>query len=509
MKTPQGSRLPILRLCFLTVAAVAIHGYHLGVEDAEIYIPAAKKMLHPELYPYASEFFLSHGKLSLFSPILAGSAWLAHLSMDWTVALYYLITIFATLTACWMLATTCFESARARWSSVLLMTAVLTMPATNTGLMLMDPYLTARSFSTPLTLFALDCILRRRYFSCILLTVATLFIHTQMTVYLIILMGILWLFDRVPIKMLSRTMAVTTFAGFGPAGFTLTPAEDPYREALYARDFFFLMNWSWYHWLGMLAPLGFMAWFWKGKLRAVTPEFKRLSLALIPFGIVAILTAALLSSSHVMDMFVRLQPLRCFHLITFIFVLSIGGVVGEYAAKNRPWVLAVIMLPLAIGMFYVNRQTYSYSPHIEWPWLKTSTNPWVNALLWVRENTPTDAVFAVDSRYFKEVGVDVHGFRTLSERAALPDYYKDGGVVAMFPSLAVEWKQMSNATYGLNHFDVQDFQRLAKQYPVQWTLIHGPAPQQMDCPYEENDYTVCRISGRSAPSKTLPTTHSP
>jgi hypothetical protein len=57
MKTGANLRLPILRLGLLTAAALAIHGYHLGVKDGEIFIPAAKKLLNPELYPYGDEFF--------------------------------------------------------------------------------------------------------------------------------------------------------------------------------------------------------------------------------------------------------------------------------------------------------------------------------------------------------------------------------------------------------------------------------------------------------------------
>ena len=91
---------------------------------------------------------------------------------------------------------------------------------------------------------------------------------------------------------------------------------------------------------------------------------------------------------------------------------------------------------------------------------QTSSNGWVNTLLWVRNNTPQDAVFAVDSRYFMDPDADVHGFRAVAERSALADYFKDGGVVSLFPGLAAEWKQMSNATYGLNHFQAADFQRL-------------------------------------------------
>jgi len=44
-------------LLFLTAAAVLIHGYHLGVEDQTIYLPAIKKILDPSLYPRDAEFF--------------------------------------------------------------------------------------------------------------------------------------------------------------------------------------------------------------------------------------------------------------------------------------------------------------------------------------------------------------------------------------------------------------------------------------------------------------------
>jgi hypothetical protein len=234
-------------------------------------------------------------------------------------------------------------------------------------------------------------------------------------------------------------------------------------------------------------------------LRGVTPEFERLCCALIPFGLVSILIAAVFTSSHSMDMFARLQPLRCFHLITLVFMLLLGGVIGEYAARNRSWVLAAIFLPLATGMFFVARQTYPFSPHIEWPWLRASSNPWVSTLLWIRKNTPEEAVFAVDSRYFMERGIDAHGFRAISQRAALADYFKDGGVVAIFPQLATEWKQMSSATDGLNHFSKEDFVRLARRYPVTWAAIHGPAPDGMSCPFQQRGYSVCTIPAAADP----------
>ena len=174
METTPEPRLPFVRLAALTVVALAIHGYHLGVEDAEIHIPAAKKLLDPSLYPYATEFFMSHARLSLFDPLLAWTAQLTHLPIDLTISLWYVTSLFFLLVAGWMLATSSFETARARWASVLAMTAALAMPVANTGLLLVDPYLTPRSFSTPLTLFALAFLLRRSYAFAALATLATI-----------------------------------------------------------------------------------------------------------------------------------------------------------------------------------------------------------------------------------------------------------------------------------------------------------------------------------------------
>src|SRR5579883_2621402 len=58
-------------LAALAGAAVLVHGYHLGVDDAEIYVPGIKKAADPDLYPFGAEFFQHHANLSLF-PNLVG-----------------------------------------------------------------------------------------------------------------------------------------------------------------------------------------------------------------------------------------------------------------------------------------------------------------------------------------------------------------------------------------------------------------------------------------------------
>jgi hypothetical protein len=174
-------------------------------------------------------------------------------------------------------------------------------------------------------------------------------------------------------------------------------------------------------------------------------------------------------------------------------MLLLAGVFGEYVGRKRPWAIAALVAPLAVGMFFVGRTTYPHSPQIELP-TATSANPWVGTLLWIRHNTPENAVFAVDSHYLHDDIADAHGFKAVAERSMLADYYKDSGAASLFPSIADEWKQMSDATTGLNHFNAQDFQHLKRQFAaVDWTVIHGPAPAGLACPYQQQGFAVCRI----------------
>jgi hypothetical protein len=487
-------KFPLFRLALITLAAIAVHGYHMGVEDCEIYIPAAKKLLNPRLYPFAPEFFLDHEHLSIFGHVVAGLSRLTRLPIDWSIFIWYVVCLFGMIASCWLVAAACFTSGRARWSATLIVTAVMTMPATNTALLLVDPYLTARSFSTPLTLIALSGLLQRRYVLASVVGVFTGLFHPQMVMYLLVLAIVIRVTERSRQGAKQPVPALAAGAtAILPTGFVLHPSTGAYHEALYTRDYFFLYNWQWYHWLGMLAPLAILAWFWRGKFRGTTREFSLLSFVMIPFGGLSIVAAAFVCSSPMFDNFVRLQPLRTFHLITIVFVVLLGGVFGEFAGRKRPWAVAAFAGSLALGMFFVGRATYPNSPQVELP-SATSPNAWVNTLLWIRHNTPENAVFAVDSHYLHEDGVDSHGFRAVSERSRLADYYKDSGAASLFPRLAPEWKQMSEATTGLNHFTAADFQRLKHEYPeVSWTLIHGAAPAGLECPRQQQGYAVCRI----------------
>jgi len=80
----SGVRLAAL-LLVLVAACVTIHGYHYGIEDEAIYLPAIKAHLNPALYPHDSIFFKPQTRPTLFDDLVAASARLLHAPVDWTV----------------------------------------------------------------------------------------------------------------------------------------------------------------------------------------------------------------------------------------------------------------------------------------------------------------------------------------------------------------------------------------------------------------------------------------
>ena len=108
--------------------AVLVHGYHLGADDAEIYVPAIKRAADPGLYPFGSEFFMSHAHLSLFPNLVGYSARLTHLPIDFVIFSWHIACIFLLLLAAWQLLRACFVNATAYWSGVALLAGTLSVP---------------------------------------------------------------------------------------------------------------------------------------------------------------------------------------------------------------------------------------------------------------------------------------------------------------------------------------------------------------------------------------------
>jgi hypothetical protein len=484
------AKSPLPRLGAIAVLAVLVHGYHLGVDDSAIYVPAVKRVADPSLYPFGAEFFLSHARLSIFAGLVGGSARLSHLPADLAIFAWHVASVFLLLVAAWRLAGCCFENSHARWSGVALLAAALSVPVAGTALVVMDPYLTARSLSTPAALFAVGCYLSNRPRQALAWLAAAAALHPQMAVYAALFVGVMALAGRL------RTLRPASVPAFGamiglPNFLDFARLDGPARACLLSRTYFFVANWTWDEWAGVFAPLALLGWFAAARPRHTLPAFRRLAIASIPFGL-AFTAAAVVLAIPRLESYNRLQPMRSFHLLYAIFFLLLGGLIGEYGIKTRAWRWVALFVPLALGMALLQESAFPASQHVEWPGSGRG-NTWISAFLWIRNHTPKDAVFALDPDYLARPGEDSHGFRAVAERSVLADNLKDSGVVSLFPQLANEWERQVAAQRGLDRFQLPDLRRLAARYPVTWILTVRPGPAGLECPYRNGELAVCRL----------------
>jgi hypothetical protein len=492
-------RRQIAVLLLLSIGAVLVHGYHPAAEDGELYLPAIRKDLNPALYPFNVPFFLSHAHMTLFDDAVAGSVRISHLPFDCVIFLWHFACIFLFLLGCWRVARICFGDERAAWGSVALIAAVLTIPVAGTALYIMDQCLTPRDISTAGIMLVLAEALEGRLWWAAIWILVIAGLHLLMAVFGIALLFFFYLEECRSKKSIADAkpamapvMLLIVLLPF------LQPESAVYRRLLETNDsYFLLLRWPWYEWLGIFIPLLVLAWMAGYAKKHGLSKMEALSRASVVFGVV-FFAAALILCVPRMAPLALLQPMRCLHLVFIIFFILVGGVLAESWLKSHVWRWVVFLAPLCLLMFFVQRQLFPATEHLELPG-RTPRNAWVQAFTWSRDKTPRDAIFALDPNYMNLHGEDGHGFRAIAERSTLAAI-RDNGAVSMFPALADEWYQQVQAQRGWTNFQAQDFQRLRHDYGVTWFVLQrGDAiPQSrsisgLSCPYQNNVVMVCSL----------------
>ena len=483
-------------LCLLTAAALLTHGYHPYAEDAEIYLPGVERILNPALFPVGQEFFQSHAHMTLFPNLVAFSLQVTHLPFEAGLFAWHLASIFLLLLACWQLSGILFASAKARWGSVCLLAGLLTIPVAGTALYLMDQYLSARTLAAFAAVFAVTRILERKYLRAFAWVAFAACVHPLMWVFpfsFCVLWIVLEQFERRPEPVREMSKAVAMAGCFVLGGiFFGRPASPAYHEVAKIHSYFYIQDWEWYERLGIVAPLAMLWWFGRMARAQNRPVLARACRAFAIYGSIYFFVALAMDLPERFESLARLQPMRNLHLLYMFLFVCMGGFLGEYILKNRAWRWLALFLPLTIGMFVAQRSLFPASAHVEWPRSRPK-NPWARAFVWIRENTPRDALFALDPAYMRLPEEDVIGFRCMAQRSRLADIVKDGGVVSMFPPVADKWWEQVQAQTPWKNFQTKDFVRLRQTYGVSWVVLQQPGVPGIECAYQNAAVRVCQL----------------
>ena len=382
-----------------------------------------------------------------------------------------------------------FSARRARWGAVLLAACCFTLPVAGTSLSIMDPYVTARSFSTPLGLFALAAVLEENWVWSVFWLALAALLHPLMAVYAAIAMLTVALtsaeFGDLSVCSMAWDGCCAQPFSSHPSTRTATLA---YNRAALSRSYFFLSSWKWYEYPGLLIPLLLLGVAgthkqapWPARALAIAATYGQLRAA----GIAVFRASQRKPAAGPAASAARLPV--CLHRRR-----AAGRRIVGQTRNGAKRVIAALCLLLAGALFAGQRLTYPESNHVEWPGL-TPRNRWQQAFLWIRSNTPKDAIFALDNDYIESPGEDAQGFRATAERSAVADWYKDGGIASNFPQAAIPWWQGSRPRSS----------SIAPQMSSGWPGF-GPSaspgssclPRQAraSCPFINARVRVCRLA---------------
>ena len=482
-------------LLLLALIALLIHGYHVGIEDQGIYLPAIKQHVLPALYPHDSELFLPQTRPTLFDEAVAASARVSHLSLETTLLVWHITTIYLLLWGCLRLARRLFSSAEAQWAAVALVTVLLTLSVTGTGLYLVDQYLHPRASATVFSLLMLIDVLDRKLWRAPVWIVPAALLHVQMTFYAVLLA----LFFLIPenwllLKLRNPQAGVATLLIGFPLSTLFEKSSDAWLEAARTRSIHYLLRWAWYEWLGIFGPIVLLWWYSRIAERRGLERLGLVARRLALSAAFLFLAACIVTIPPALERLTPYQPMRGFHLVYLFFVLISGGLAGQFFLRRRALRWALVFVPLSLAMFHAQRQLYPASSHIELPGAEVN-NAWIEAYQWIRANTPVDAYFAIDPYYLEVPGNDMHGFRALAERSVMADYVKDSGVALLFPAMAERWHNEVHSRLNWKQFRRSDFEQLHREFGVNWVLISAshPAAAELACPYENQSVRVCQL----------------
>ena len=488
-------RNTLLVLIFSTLSFVVM-GYHPGMEDDGVYLAAVKSRLNPALYPHNAVFFRIQMQATFFDNWAAGFVRLTCIPIAYAELLWQFASIVAILACCRGIAGKLFKEERAQWAGVAMVGAMFTLPVAGTALFVVDQHLHPRTLATALILLAVWLVLAGRRLAAMPVLLLSLMLHPIMTLFGASFCVFLATAIAQPfhtwLRIRRRAGLGIGAAAFIPLGWHLEPPSALWHKAMETRGYLFLDRWAWYEWLGAVAPLVLFWLLWRIAGKHGETLLARFALAVFLFGVFHELLAVIVWETPVLVRLEPMQPMRFLHLVYLFMALIGGSLIGKFLLRASVGRWAAFLLLFNAGMFASQRYQFSGSQHLELPG-RPPANPWLQAFAWIRLNTPADAYFALDPYYLAAPGEDYHGFRALAERSQLADAVKDTAVVGLFPALAPAWGQQIEAEEGWPQFQLDDFERLKKEFGVNWVVVSYPPPDGLACRWHNAGISVCQV----------------
>lgn len=468
--------------------AFALHGYHFGIADQKLYLPAALALVDPSLYPHDAPFFAIEARFTWYDELVA-AVLRGGIPLDVAMFVGQIGAVVLLLSAARRLLERCGATPAAQWAGTVALAIALPVPVAGTRIGVLEPYLLPRGLGIGLATWAAVFALDRRARTLPLLAAAAA-LHPLTGVWSAgHVLALAW-----PIRGSRRIGVVLLAVAAIGAAACVGPAPPAVNEATFWRtalepDVFgirYPLHWPWYEWLGVLAPLAVLGGLSRDRhLSAGTRDVAWRLTVSTAVGVVLAVAFTLAPSRQW-----PVQPMRHLHLVYVASLALLGGWTETRVLRGRMGRRALVAV-VAAASVVVLQQGYPASPHIEWPG-RLPDNAYVRAFDWVRTHTTVDTRIAIDPFYLRRPGPDWHSARVFTRRSMLSDAVHDLAPAAMNPALAERWTREQQGLSGWTGFSRGDFARLRRDFAVDWVVVAGTQGADLDCPFAEPAVRVCR-----------------
>lgn len=491
MKNTTRHRWPALQTCLTGVLLLlGINGYHPCSQDGGIYLPIIMRFTNTRMFESDQMFVAGHSRLSLFASVC--SAWVraSHLQFFHAVFALYLLCALAFVCGVRSLALRLTQSYADAGIVGIYASVFFCLPAAGTSLLLMDPYLTARSITTPLTLFVIVAVLDRKYLRAALLSALCTLFHPLMGLYCAFTALVLALTQE------RKKRALVAFLSFSCAASCVASQLQKieitaYQEALSTRPYLWLSGWAWFELLGLVLPIALLLY---SRINMSAESRARdLCETCLIVGVFSMSVSAALVRGGGSSLLLRLQPLRLVHTIYLLGLILLAVWALQYVNSTPRLVKYFAMPALFAGlMLLANKASYPQGQRFEISPQDYRAGSIGEAFYWITQNTPAASLFSADQKVWKLADPEEDGFRSATGRSILLDD-KDEGLVTIFPELTQEWERRDRAQAGLALASDEERRKQLSAYGAQYVLLLPSDPTELFCPFRNASVAVCKL----------------
>lgn len=548
-------------LVIAVASVIGINQYAYGIYNHCITIPFIKSLLHSDIYHF--DYLISEKRFfyTYFISICGLLIETFKVSLPAVFFIVYFLSLYATITAIFLLSMRLFEKREAAYmASMLLIFSFTTLGQERT----VENLLMERTFALPFLLFSFYAFFGKTYNTSAVLAGIAFIFHPLSACYALLILVNCFLYKLLKEKAIRQFVSgmVLILLVISPLlilklenpapGLSFIHVNSEWLELLRLRSAHHIFPGTWNH-LVMLESLAFITGFlitWKYKPRAEHHAIVRLGFftvlvlfvvatvftEIIPVSIVIqfqlfrsfkfifffaiiyyanyILSAPNTPSGIIMKIVVTLLLLAPYlhenaGVIAGVTLLMFSAVAGvslleKAGGRARRYLMpAQLTMLLALGIAgSLHRVHFSIK--------NSQDKEWLSVQEWARENTPKDAAFIVPPY--------LEGFRVESERTLYGEW-KDGTQMLFNPSFGHEWmRRMEKLGYkkeepfrnSFRNLTEHDFEQIAGEMKTEHSKIFAVVPAEMKVAnaspviYSNKEFSVFEVPvrpGKSSPAQ--------